>query len=44
MVLSGVMTKHRTALERPDAGAVASEFTAQSRELIAAYANRVVGF
>jgi hypothetical protein len=44
MVLSAVLTKHRQALERPDAGAVAGEFTAQSRELIAAYASRVVGF
>jgi hypothetical protein len=44
MVLSDILTKHRQAIDLPGQDAVVGEFTTQARELIAAYANRIVGF
>ena len=44
MVLAELLAKHRRALEQPAANVAAGEFTAQARELVAAYASRVVGF
>jgi hypothetical protein len=44
MVLSDILTTHRQAIDLPGQDAVVGEFTTQARELIAAYANRIVGF
>jgi hypothetical protein len=44
LVLSDILEKHRTAIEAPETRVFTSEFATQSREMVQAYANRVVGF
>jgi hypothetical protein len=44
LVLADILVKHRTVIESQEATAVTAEFATQSREMVEAYANRVVGF
>ena len=44
IVLSGILVKHRAALESPAAAAVTGEFVTDARAIVNAYASRVVGF
>ena len=44
MVLSRILDKHRKTIDCPEATAFVREFLAESREIVDAYAGRVVGF
>jgi hypothetical protein len=44
MVLSRILDKHRKTIECPEAAPFTGEFLAESRQIVDAYARRVVGF